>query len=358
MRTLAVLALLALCAAPCAAQTVVMGDSVDRPVLAPQGLSVCAGGLFVADMTAGKVRGLNLANGVWRPTVASGLNLPAGLACLDGVLYVTEAAESASRVDRINPDGSVVPVAQMAISAAPRGIAQIGSGLIFAAWGNNGSNANSIWAVNGSAPYRIAGNGLWASTGDGSDPLLASFRSPYGVAPLNGAIAVSEQTGHKIRQFSIAGSASTVAGDGYQGFAGDGGPAAQSRLNAPQFLASDGQDLYIADTGNSRVRRIRNGIISTVVNLTGLGPPTGITVNGGTLYVSVPSRQAVYAYPLTDATPQPTVTLPPANTPVPTWTAIPSPTNVPTSSPRPTASPTIGMCSTWQQLGQQIGCAP
>ena len=58
---------------------------------------------------------------------------------------------------------------------------------------------------------------------------------------------------------------STVAGNGVAGFTGDGGPAASAQLSSPSgmFLDSSG-NLYFADTGNQRVRKISNGSISTV----------------------------------------------------------------------------------------------
>ena len=58
----------------------------------------------------------------------------------------------------------------------------------------------------------------------------------------------------------------TVAGTGVFGFSGDGGPATQAQLNSPYGVALDSQgNLYIADLGNARVRRIGlDGTISTV----------------------------------------------------------------------------------------------
>src|SRR5437588_4005086 len=58
----------------------------------------------------------------------------------------------------------------------------------------------------------------------------------------------------------------TVAGNGQAGFSGDGGPATEARLDDPRALAADtAGNLFIADTGNARVRRISpDGIIKTV----------------------------------------------------------------------------------------------
>jgi hypothetical protein len=58
-----------------------------------------------------------------------------------------------------------------------------------------------------------------------------------------------------------------VAGNGTPGFAGDGGPATKAELNASAGLALDRYgDLYIADQGNNRIRRVdaKTGRIETI----------------------------------------------------------------------------------------------
>jgi hypothetical protein len=63
-----------------------------------------------------------------------------------------------------------------------------------------------------------------------------------------------------------AGIITTVAGTGTTGFSGDGGPATSARLNDPYDVTFDGQgNLYIADKGNNRIRKVDiNGIITTI----------------------------------------------------------------------------------------------
>src|SRR5580658_9227434 len=62
------------------------------------------------------------------------------------------------------------------------------------------------------------------------------------------------------------GTIQTFAGNGSTGFAGDGGPATSAALNYPKGVALDtAGNLYIADIDNSRVRKVTAaGIISTV----------------------------------------------------------------------------------------------
>lgn len=347
---LLILAAWSLCGLPAYAQvTQIFGDAIDRPVQAPQGLTVCNGILYVADSipTTGKVRGVNLAINQYIPTVAKDINLPVGLACDPaGQLFVTEAAEAASRVWLVNADGTRSLVAQMASGAAPRGLTIFGSGLAWANWGNNSSPgySNSVWMLNQNAPFRIAGTGTWNSTGDGGPALNATFRSPYGIAVLpDGSLAVSEHTGNRIRKFTAGGNIETIAGDGSSGFTGDNGTATIARVNAPTHLAAYGGDLYIADTGNQRVRRIRNGVISTVWDLSSLGAPTGLTVYAGIMYASVSAKSSVYAKALPDAPATFTPAIAPATftptvaPPTPTITAKPTLSN--TTKPTPSVTP-------------------
>src|ERR1035437_5366560 len=84
---------------------------------------------------------------------------------------------------------------------------------------------------------------------------------------------------------------STVAGNGSQGYSGDGGPAVSAQLNGPSGVAIDGAgNLYIADTKNAVVREVSNGVISTVPG-TKTPDPYGY---GGTGVVAVDAAGKLY----------------------------------------------------------------
>ncbi len=82
-----------------------------------------------------------------------------------------------------------------------------------------------------------------------------------------------------------------VAGTGTPGYSGDNGPAASAQLNKPSGMALDSAgNLYIADSGNNRVRKVSNGVITTVSG-GGVGAqlsnPTGVAVDtSGNLYIA------------------------------------------------------------------------
>ena len=88
---------------------------------------------------------------------------------------------------------------------------------------------------------------------------------PTGIAyDSAGNLYVADAARHQVFEATLAGAWLLVAGSGMQGFAGDGGAAITAELNSPQAIAvgPDGT-LYIADTGNQRIRAVTNGIITT-----------------------------------------------------------------------------------------------
>ena len=113
----------------------------------------------------------------------------------------------------------------------------------------------------------VAGNSRPGYSGDGGPAAYAQLNSPQGLA-VDGAgnLFIADAGNSRVRKVSTSGIIVTVAGNGNQGFSGDGGPATSSRLNSPRSLAVDtGGNLFIADVGNYRVRKVSPaGIIATV----------------------------------------------------------------------------------------------
>ncbi len=102
---------------------------------------------------------------------------------------------------------------------------------------------------------------------DGRPAAAAFLGAPEGLAlDRDGNLYIADATDHRVRRIDPAGIVTTVAGDGYRGFRGDGGPATAAQLDSPYGLAVDASgNVYVADLGNARIRRIgRDGIIETV----------------------------------------------------------------------------------------------
>jgi sugar lactone lactonase YvrE len=115
----------------------------------------------------------------------------------------------------------------------------------------------------------LTGNGTWGYQ-DSPNPAAAMFRNPQGIAlDGSGEVAyVADSVNGAIRKIVLAsGGVTTVAGNGMNGFGGDGGPATTAVLNTPTGVAVDSAgNLYIADQGNNLIRRVdaATQVITTV----------------------------------------------------------------------------------------------
>lgn len=151
-------------------------------------------------------------------------------------------------------------------------------------------------------------------SGDGGPALAAALSQPEGiVVDRAGNIYFTDAAVPRVRKIATDGTIETVAGTGVAGFAGDGGPASAALLNQPYGLALDATgNLYIADLGNARVRKVAaDGTIQTVAGggtlpaaTTGLGGPAtsaqlaqprNVTLDAaGTLYIADFGANQVY----------------------------------------------------------------
>jgi sugar lactone lactonase YvrE len=112
-----------------------------------------------------------------------------------------------------------------------------------------------------------AGTGEETFGGDGRPALQAGLKSPCQLAfDAEGNLFVADSGNARIRKITSAGVISTVAGSGQKGFDGDGRPATGAALASPDGVAVDGSgQIYIVDTANYRLRRVDTaGIIRTL----------------------------------------------------------------------------------------------
>jgi uncharacterized protein (TIGR03437 family) len=124
----------------------------------------------------------------------------------------------------------------------------------------------------------VAGVGTAGASGDEGQAAMALLASPRGVVVDDmGDIFIADTGNHRIRQVTPDGVIHGIAGTGAAGFAGDGGAAAGALLNGPQGLFLDGAgNLYFADTGNNRIRRL---VPAPVTPAPVIQPPTVTVVN-------------------------------------------------------------------------------
>lgn len=119
----------------------------------------------------------------------------------------------------------------------------------------------------------VAGSGSPGFSGDSGRAARAQLREPRGIAiGPNGDIYFADTGNHRIRVIQPDGTIDTVAGSHRSGFGGDGGPATDARLEDPSAVAVDRHgNLYIADTGNNRIRKVTPAYISTIAGTGRLG---------------------------------------------------------------------------------------
>jgi RHS repeat-associated protein len=120
-------------------------------------------------------------------------------------------------------------------------------------------------APNGTQSF-VAGNGTEGFNGDGIFATNAMLGDPAGLAiGSDGSLYIAEESNNRVRRVSPEGLISTVAGTGVAGFSGDGGPATNAAVTFPTRVAiGPDSSIYFTD-GSSRVRRITpDGIVNTV----------------------------------------------------------------------------------------------
>jgi hypothetical protein len=112
----------------------------------------------------------------------------------------------------------------------------------------------------------VAGNGVQGYSGDGGAAMSANLNSPEGVAVgPDGTLYIADTGNERIRAVS-GGVISTFAGTGSAGFGGDGGAATAAMFRRPNALAVNATGaLLVSDANNQRVREISAGVISTIV---------------------------------------------------------------------------------------------
>lgn len=143
--------------------------------------------------------------------------------------------------------------------------------------------------------------------GGSVETVLEGLEAPFGLCWDGGALYIADAGAHQILRWDgesltvFAGRAQGVTAEDNAGFAD--GDAAEAAFCAPRaVLACDGV-VYVADAGNSAVRRIRDGQVETLAAFEGTGgelwpaEPSGLALAGDTLYVADPFAGVVFALP-------------------------------------------------------------
>lgn len=166
---------------------------------------------------------------------------------------------------------SLTAQAQPVISSQPTNqTVLLGSSATFSVNVSTPGPTTYLWQFNGSnVPNQIitvAGNGSNSYSGDNGLATSAALNTPSGLCiDSNGNMYIADSGNNRIRKVATNGIITTIAGNGTAGYGGDGGAAISAELNSPAGVAIDSLGrLYISDSLNSRIRRVNtNNVIST-----------------------------------------------------------------------------------------------
>jgi len=140
-------------------------------------------------------------------------------------------------------------------------------GNVYISEGNAPLGNVQVLRPDGSLAIVVKGGMYSPSVGDGGPATNASVTEPYGVAVDQwGNLYIADSGNARIRKVGINGIITTIAGTGVESYSGDGGPATNAALNWPANIVVDAAgNVFFTDEYNQRVRKIDlNGTISTV----------------------------------------------------------------------------------------------
>lgn len=288
----------------------------------PNGIAIdVQGNLYISDCGNHRIRKVNVNTGLIStiagngtsgyssgnvPAISTNLNYPGGVS-LDslGNLYISDN----NRIRKVNISTGMISTVVGSIGYGYGGDGDNATNAllnnprktVIDKFGNlfiNDKGNNRIRKVNASnwIISTVAGNGFQSFAGDSVSATDAILFSPIGVCvDASANLYIADTYNHKIRKInSSTGIITTIAGIESAGFSGDGGSASAAQLNSPNTIAIDGsRNLYIIDQLH-RIRKISSstGIISTIAG-------NGYYGNGGSGYYGdgVPSATSTLNNP-------------------------------------------------------------
>ena len=285
------------------------GSALTATMTSPCGMTTdTSGHLYFSDISNDRIRVIDLNTGIISAyagtgvagysgdggaAVAAEISIPEGLGSDSvGNVYICDASNNVVRVvdktGTINTWGGMAGIFGEGYAAGnaqldgPVNVATDAAGNVYVSDLIN-ARIRKIDAFTGIITT-VAGRGVTGPddsySGDGGPATAATIYGSYGVAvDTAGNIYIADAGNSRIRKVNTAGIITTIAGTGVFGYSGDGGPAVNAKLNYPTGVAVDNKgNIYIADYYNSRIRKINSsGVISTLAGSTF----AGFTGDGG-----------------------------------------------------------------------------
>ncbi len=277
------------------------GLAVDATFRNPSDVDVdAAGNLYIVDRGNHKIRRVNAANGIIQTVAGTGVagysgdNGPATSAQLynptsvaaenDGTFFIADTTNE--RIRQVFPSGGIRTFAGNGVSGFTGDNGPATNARIGRPWGIGVDDDGNVYfpemlnqrirMVKRSTEtiHTFAGTGQFAFC-DNVAPLSACFKNPTNVDydPVADALYVGDSGNQRIRKIPLnGGNVTTVAGTGFLGFTGDGGPATQARFNGPGGIAVHPTfGIYVADEQNFRIRHINTAATPLISTYAGNG---------------------------------------------------------------------------------------
>jgi YVTN family beta-propeller protein len=335
-------------------------DGTDAKFRTPQGIAAdCSGNVYVGDTGNQRIRKIDTNNSNTVSTIggdgnedfldgtASKFANPHGIAVdSSGKVYVADRNNARIRIIDTNNSNNVTSISGF---SSPEGIAVNGSGSIIVVSEPNSNSVKKIDTANNNAISSISGNGgfshpvgvtidnsgQYVFVGDVNNKLIkkidlvnnntvttlagndnfyldatgtrARLNNPHGIfRDGSGNIYIADTGNQRIRKIDINGNVTTIAGSGNYNFANGNGTNA-SFANPGALVADNAGNIYVADTGNQRIRKIdTNGEVTTIAGnnsqsfsegngaSASFSNPFGITIDpAGNLYIADTNNQRI-----------------------------------------------------------------
>ncbi|MDM8567761.1 beta-propeller fold lactonase family protein [Candidatus Halobeggiatoa sp. HSG11] len=295
------------------------GNAINASLNQPSGVAIDkAGTLYIADTNNHRIRKIKdghittiagNGNNGYRDGTQALLNHPTGITLdSNGNIYFADTNNHVIR--KLDKQGNVTTIAGNNVQGSsgdngpaiqaqlntPTAIAIDYIGNLYIADTNN----HRIRKVANGYITTLIGNGIAGMT-------LDQLNSPQGLAVDKYNLYIADTNNHRILRLDNTGYISVFAGNSTLGIGGDNGPAVLAQLNLPRGLAV-AEDLYIADSGNHRIRKVTDGQITTIAGngstgfvgdgslakLSVLNTPTAIAVsNSNDIYIADTNNQRI-----------------------------------------------------------------
>jgi len=278
------------------------GPATNAGLASPLGVAFDANGnLFIADYGDNHIRKVDT-NGIITTVATNGVNNGVTVDAV-GNLFIAIAlapGQPNNFIRKVATNGVKTTVASALFD--PIGLACDSDGNLFIGdFGDEYVGHSHVFKLNTSGTItNYAGNGTYAYSGDGGAATNAGLSVTRLTFDSVGNLFLADLFNHRVRKVDTKGIITTVAGNGTNGFSGDGGAATNASMISPTGVAVDDKgDLFIADEGAYRIRMVdTNGIITTVAGkginvFSGDGGPAtnagvhaaGIIMHAGNLFI-------------------------------------------------------------------------